>query len=212
MAFETLKTRATIGLTWVNSWEATSSRISSPSLFIRTQKQMCNCSLYNFHARNGMHMKNTVRWHNALHLFQRWSLLFVIVFSKHTSIMVSRWLLVLFPLQISNGFQIVANVLSCFVFNKLLLHLFGWTYPWHQQNKTTQSFSWETISPPQFSEIYQSYRFTLLCVSGRCRCSSSHLPSILPFEISPKMLSIYINRLVLFLTKSLFFKIWTLYP
>lgn len=49
VAFETLRNWVTIGLTWANSWEAASSRNSTPSLFIRTQKQMCNCSLYNFH-------------------------------------------------------------------------------------------------------------------------------------------------------------------
>lgn len=190
--FETLK-QLTVDLTWVNSWENTP-RNCSPSLLIRIQGQMCNCFLYNnFYTWNIMYME-TMSDSIPHYTYFRDGVFSLLLFHKYNSITVSGWLSYLlckYPMT----FRVLP--VSCFVFSKLLLYLF---INFHglilDIRKKTQRFSPETVSPPQFSELSQSCRFSLLCV---CWCQvAPHLvfPAFSLIWNKSRNLSIYINKLV----------------
>lgn len=110
----------------------------------------------------------------------------------------------LFPLQIPSGFQIFPKCLDLLYFQKVAFIFIFMNLSLMLANKQTkiEIFHWKLFLL-SFSEIHQSYRFTLLCVSWRCQMAL-HPIFLLSFEISIQILNIHMNRLVYFFSQNLY--------
>lgn len=148
-----------------------------------------------------MYIENTVRQHNGLHLFQ--FCLFVIVFGKthfhfgervavsSVSFADVQWLSDSCQMSCLVLFSVSCFYVYLFFFNGLILDI----------SRVTQSFSSETISPPQSGERF-FLKSTNLTDSHCCVFAKSLKWFLIPsshslsFGKSPHTLSIYINSLV----------------